>query len=127
MRIQRGPAREVVFLLGQQVNQFGAARLPVFLPLLGFRVRKRIGQSTPADIPGQDALLGAGGAPALGLDRLQGADGRDVVAELLGLTTLAQSKLGRDAEVGCLDVVGGYRLGRLAEKIGPYRFGATFF
>ena len=76
---------------------------PVLAVLARHPVAEGVGQAAPAHVAREHALLGRGGAPVLGLDQLEGLDGRDVVAVLGRLATAAQLDVGVDREVGCRD------------------------
>ena len=77
VRIEGGGAGRGILLVTQKPLEFRilfAPRLVVFV--------KRLGQTTPADVPGQDLLLLGSGQSALALDAPQGADRLDVAGIL---------------------------------------------
>ena len=76
-------------------------QLGKFFRPLGIVPVERLGQATPAHIPGQDLLFLRGGQPAFRLDFPQGLDGGHIVVKFGLGPALAQVAV-RDAEIAAL-------------------------
>ena len=73
MCVQGGGAGGFILRFRQQAFQLRVFLSPGFLAWV-----KGVGDAAPADVPGKGLLLRCRGAPALGLNLFQGADGRHV-------------------------------------------------